>query len=146
MLRCRAFRAPSGGSGREAHVPAEQDPPQSRARVPEADEHQAGPHRAEAPPRQGPEAARGERAEEVAGPRMPPANRRPFSFPKSARLLRRSEFAGVKQRSQGLSEGPLAASWVARPATPTRPGMPPAVARVGLAVSSKVGDAVCETG
>jgi ribonuclease P protein component len=73
---------------------------------------------------------------------MPPADRRPLSFPKSARLLRRSEFAAVKQRSQGLSEGPLAASWVARPATPTRPGMPPAVARVGLAVSSKVGDAV----
>jgi ribonuclease P protein component len=73
---------------------------------------------------------------------MPPAGRRPLSFPKSARLLRRSEFAAVKQRSQGLSEGPLAASWAARPATPTRAGMPPAVARVGLAVSSKVGDAV----
>ena len=73
---------------------------------------------------------------------MPPAETRDLSFPKSARLLRRSEFTALKQRGRGFAEGPLAATWMARPAEHTRPGLPPAVARVGFAVSSKVGDAV----
>jgi ribonuclease P protein component len=68
-------------------------------------------------------------------------------FPKSARLLRRSEFLSVRQLGRGFADGPLAASWVPRPAGqgPTRPiaaGMPPASARVGLTVSSKVGGSV----
>ena len=73
---------------------------------------------------------------------MPPANRRTFSFPKSARLLRRGEFVAVKERGRGFVEGPLAASWTPRPQQVTRPGMAASSARVGLAVSSKVGDAV----
>ena len=67
------------------------------------------------------------------------------AFPKSARLLRRPEFLAVKQAGKGFAEGPLAASWRARAAAPVRPAAPgrePAVARVGLVVSSKVGGSV----
>jgi len=71
---------------------------------------------------------------------MPPADRRTFSFPKSARLLRRGEFVAVKRRGQGFADGPLAASWTTRPAG--GPGIASSTARVGIAVSSKVGDAV----
>ncbi len=73
---------------------------------------------------------------------MPPAGRRTLSFPKSARLLRRSEFAALKQRGRGFVDGPLAACWIPRPAEPTRPGMARCAARVGITVSSKVGEAV----
>ena len=76
----------------------------------------------------------------------PPASGpQPLSFPKSARLRRRSEYLAVKGRGQSFAEGPLAASWRPRLAEPTRPSGPgaaAAVARVGLAVSSKVGDSV----
>jgi ribonuclease P protein component len=64
-----------------------------------------------------------------------------LGFPKSARLLRRAEFLAVQQKGKGFSEGPLAASWAPREPEPTRPGMRPAVARIGLTVSSRVGDA-----
>lgn len=64
-----------------------------------------------------------------------------LGFPKSARLLRRAEFLAVQQKGKGFSEGPLAASWAPREADLTRPGMRPAVARVGLTVSGKVGGA-----
>jgi ribonuclease P protein component len=70
---------------------------------------------------------------------------RPLSFPKSARLRVRAEYLAVKDRGKNFAEGPLAASWRPRLAVPTRPGgagMAPAVARVGVTVSSKVGDAV----
>ena len=73
---------------------------------------------------------------------MPPADRRTFSFPKSARLLRRGEFVAVKQRGRGFAEGPLAASWAPRLARAAGPGISGGAARVGIAVSSKVGDAV----
>jgi ribonuclease P protein component len=72
---------------------------------------------------------------------MPRAARPALSFPKSARLLRRGEFLRLRA-GPGFAEGPLAASWLPRAAVPTRGGMAPAVARVGLVVSSKVGDAV----
>ncbi len=64
------------------------------------------------------------------------------AFPKGARLLRRREFLAVRQHGQGFADGPLAASFRPREAFPTRAGMPGAVARVGLTVSSKVGGAV----
>ena len=67
--------------------------------------------------------------------------RRTWTFPKSARLLRRSEFVRLR-RGEGMADGPLAASWAPRAAQPTRPGMAPATARVGLVVSAKVGGAV----
>ena len=63
-----------------------------------------------------------------------------LGFPKSARLLRRAEFLAIQQKGKGFAEGPLAASWTGREPQPTRPGRP-AVARVGLTVSSKVGGA-----
>jgi ribonuclease P protein component len=70
---------------------------------------------------------------------------RPHSFPKSARLRVRAEYLAVKEQGKNFAEGPLAASWRPRLAVTTRPasaGMAPALARVGLTVSSKVGDAV----
>ena len=78
---------------------------------------------------------------------MPPADRRTFSFPKSARLLRRGEFVAVKRRGRAFADGPLAASWIPRPGgtecgRTTGPGIAGASARVGITVSSKVGDAV----
>lgn len=66
----------------------------------------------------------------------------PCSFPKTARLLRRAEFTSVRNEGQGFADGPLAASFRPRPPAPVRPGIPGAVARVGLTVSSKVGGAV----
>jgi len=68
-----------------------------------------------------------------------------LSFPKGARLLKRSEFLAVKQRGQGFADGPFAVSFLAREPVATRPaaeGVPPSVARVGFAVSAKVGNAV----
>ena len=70
---------------------------------------------------------------------------RSCSFPKTARLLRRAEYLAVKASGRGFAEGPLAASWAPREGSSTRKqrGSPPgAVARVGMAVSSKVGDSV----
>ena len=66
-------------------------------------------------------------------------------FPKSARLLRRVEFVATRDKGRNFAEGPLAASFRAREASVTREaaaGGPPAVARVGLTVSSRVGAAV----
>ena len=76
----------------------------------------------------------------------------PLAFPKGARLRRRPEFLTVKEKGKSFADGPLAASWLARPdrSVPTR-ALPspadlretkPALARVGLTVSSKVGGAV----
>jgi ribonuclease P protein component len=65
-----------------------------------------------------------------------------FAFPKSARLLRRTEYVAVRESGKAFAEGPLAASFRPREATPARPGIPGGVARVGLTVSSKVGGAV----
>jgi ribonuclease P protein component len=73
---------------------------------------------------------------------MPSARQRPLSFPKSARLLRRAEFSALRRKGRSFADGPLAATWVPRPPQVTRPGMAHSSARVGLAVSSKVGDAV----
>jgi ribonuclease P protein component len=58
-------------------------------------------------------------------------------FPKTARLLHSAEFAAVKQGGRNFAEGPLAASFLAREVASRAGG-----ARVGLAVSSKVGGAV----
>ena len=65
-----------------------------------------------------------------------------FAFPKSARLLRRSQYLAIRDGGKAFADGPLAASFRPREAAPTRPGIPGAVARVGLTVSSKVGGAV----
>jgi ribonuclease P protein component len=69
---------------------------------------------------------------------------KPFSFPKSARLRVRAEFLAVKDQGKSFADGPLAASWRPRGASGAREGagIPAATARVGLTVSSKVGDAV----
>lgn len=66
----------------------------------------------------------------------------PCTFPKTARLLRRAEFTSVRQGGLNFADGPLAASFKPREPAPVRPGIPGAVARVGLTVSSKVGGAV----
>jgi len=63
-------------------------------------------------------------------------------FPKSARLLDRAAFLSVQQKGRSFADGPLAASFLARPLLPSRSGIQPAVARVGVTVSSKVGRAV----
>ena len=65
-----------------------------------------------------------------------------FGLPKGARLLRRAEFLSVKQLGKSFADGPLAASFIAREASPVRAGLQPAFARVGLTVSSKVGGSV----
>ncbi len=66
-----------------------------------------------------------------------------LGFPKTARLLSRADFLRVKAQGKGFVDGPLAASYLARPAEPTRtPPGATAVARVGLVVSAKVGESV----
>jgi ribonuclease P protein component len=66
-----------------------------------------------------------------------------FSFPRSCRLRRRGEFLAVRG-GESYVDGPLAANWRARGAVPQQPapGMTGHLARVGITVSSKVGDAV----
>lgn len=54
-------------------------------------------------------------------------------FPRAARLRKRSEFLRVQQRGKKLSAGPLVALALPSAGTP---------ARLGLTVSSKVGNAV----
>jgi len=65
-----------------------------------------------------------------------------FALPKSARLRRRAEYLATRQEGKSFAEGPLAASYRPRDGQPTRSGIPGGVARVGLTVSSKVGEAV----
>lgn len=75
-----------------------------------------------------------------------------LSFPKGARLLERKSFLEVKERGRGFVDGPLASSWLPRPegsgqSRPAPQGCePPAgsasFARVGITVSSKVGNSV----
>lgn len=68
-----------------------------------------------------------------------------FGFPKSARLLRREDYLAAREKGRNFAEGPLAASFRPREAVTTRPAgtkTDPAVARVGLTVSSRVGGAV----
>jgi len=65
-----------------------------------------------------------------------------FALPKSARLRRRAEYLATRQEGKSFAEGPLAASYRPRDEQRTRPGIPGGVARVGLTVSSKVGEAV----
>jgi ribonuclease P protein component len=65
-----------------------------------------------------------------------------FAFPKSARLRTRDEYLAIRQEGTGFADGPLAVSFRTREGSPTRPGIPGGVARVGLTVSSKVGGAV----
>jgi len=54
-------------------------------------------------------------------------------FPRAARIRKRADFLRVQQRGKKLSSGPLVALVLATPGTP---------ARLGLTVSSKVGNAV----
>ena len=65
-----------------------------------------------------------------------------YAFPKSARVLRRSEYVEIREAGSSFAEGPLAASFRRREPRPTRTEAPAAVARVGLTVSSKIGGAV----
>jgi ribonuclease P protein component len=70
---------------------------------------------------------------------------RPASFPKAARIRKRSDFVHARERGRSFSDGPLAVSWTRREPEPTRRCGDPAscsVARVGLVVSSKVGNSV----
>lgn len=67
----------------------------------------------------------------------------PLGFPKSVRLLRSPQFAAVKARGRGFAEGPLAASWLAAERTDVGGKRSRcAGARIGMAVSAKVGNAV----
>ena len=65
-----------------------------------------------------------------------------FALPKSARLRRRAEYLATRQEGKSFADGPLVASYRPRDGQPTRLGIPGGVARVGLTVSSKVGEAV----
>lgn len=68
-----------------------------------------------------------------------------FGFPKTARLLRRRDYLAAREEGRNFAEGPLAASFRSREPIATRPAgeeTHPAVARVGLTVSSRVGGAV----
>src|SRR5205814_4807409 len=56
--------------------------------------------------------------------------------------VRRSDYVAIREAGTRFIEGPLAASFRVREERPTRPGIPAALARVGLTVSSKVGGAV----
>ena len=64
-----------------------------------------------------------------------------FAFPKDARILKRAEYLAIKQRGRSFADGPLAASFRPREYEASRT-QGTSAARVGLTVSSKVGNAV----
>ena len=108
----------------EADLPAEEAASEQDARVPEAIEDSGRAQRPEEPSREGAQAARAERREEVA-PQV--------RLPKAARLRRRREFLLVQQRGARLYAGEVVV--LALASGQPRP-------RIGITVSSKIGNAV----
>jgi ribonuclease P protein component len=108
----------------EADLPAEEAAPEPDARVPEAIEDPGRKERPEAPSGEGAQAARPERAQEVE-PQV--------KLPKAARLRRRREFLLVQQRGTRLYAGDVLVLALA-----SGSGRP----RIGITVSSKIGNAV----
>jgi ribonuclease P protein component len=110
----------------EADLPTEEGEAKQDARLPEAQPDPWRTQRAEAPPREGPQAARADVAVEVASPRR-------VRFPKAARLLRRHEFLVVQERGVRLYAGKYVVLGLSNGC-----GHP----RLGITVSSKVANAV----
>jgi ribonuclease P protein component len=110
----------------EADLPAEEGEAKQDARVPEAEPDPGRAQRAEASSRQGAQAARPDRPDQVASARR-------VGFGKAARLLRRREFLAVQERGARLHAGKYVVL-----ALPNGCGH----ARLGITVSSKVADAV----
>jgi ribonuclease P protein component len=108
----------------EADLPAQEAAPEPYARLPEAIEDPRRPERPEAPAGEGAQAARAERAQEVE-PQV--------KLPKVARLRRRREFLLVQQRGTRLYAGEVLVL-----ALDSGFGRP----RIGITVSSKIGNAV----
>jgi ribonuclease P protein component len=109
----------------EADLSTEEEEAEPDARVPQAIEDPGRSERAEEPSGQGAQAADVERAQEVAG--------RSVTLPKAARLRRRREFVEVQQRGRRLYSGEVLV--LALETGAARP-------RIGITVSSKVGNAV----
>src|SRR5215207_7507187 len=117
----------------EAHLPAQEAQARPHPRLPRTDEHSRWPDRAEAPPRQGPQAAHGLVAGRPSGGRSP----------KRRRLSRSAEFERVYRQGRAKSNRFLVLYAFARDrerddATADGP-------RLGLSVSRRVGGAVDRT-
>jgi ribonuclease P protein component len=108
----------------EADLPTEKAASEPDARVSQAVEVAGWSQRPEASPREGSQASRAERREEVA----PQVN-----LPRAARLRRRREFLLVQQRGTRLYAGEVVV--LALGSGKPRP-------RIGITVSSKIGNAV----
>lgn len=123
------MRPPCGGN-REAHLPTPSQAAQADSRIPEADAHARRTPRAQASEAQRAAAADGDRPQEVVLATGLPA----LGFPKSARLLTRRDFV-VARRGRRF-DGRCFVVYV-RVREDKDEG-----ARLGLAVSTRVGDSV----
>lgn len=131
--------APSGGALSEAHVPTFESTSSAEARFPSSDEDGQRSQGDRGSTVERPKKALGLRLQEVSSdhPADPPgeSSRSPTSraFPKSARLLTRSDFRAARRPSARLETESFRLAF--RPSPGTR-------ARLGLAVGRKVGSAV----
>ena len=112
----------------EADVPAEPDPSEASARLPEADEHARGTERPQAASCQGPQADRRLDPLEVA------VARATGRFRRSERLLRSSEYEYVAQQGRRAGSGAFIVVALARGAA--------GPSRLGITASRRVGNAV----
>ena len=132
----RASGAPTFSCPYEAHLPAQEAQARPDARLPCAHEHARRSHRAEAPSRQGPQAAHGLVSGRPTGGRTP----------KRRRLSRSAEFERVYR--QGRSKANRFLVLYAFPRgddEPRRPRIRPTAPASGLSVSRRVGGAVDRT-
>jgi ribonuclease P protein component len=126
--KCAETLTSHGRSGRlprhEADLSTEEAAQEPHARLPEAIEHAGRAQRVEASQGEGAQAPHLKRAEEVAGR---------VKLEKAARLRRRREFLEVQQRGRRVYSGDVLV--LALGSGASRP-------RIGITVSSKVGNAV----
>ncbi len=114
----------------ETNISAEQPPPEKDPRVPRQDGHSGGAPGAQAPTRQGSQAAHCRNSTEAAqlSERQPDQR-----YPKSKRIRQRGEFVRIQGRGRPLSRGNFVVI-AAPPAT--------GASRLGITASRKVGNAV----
>jgi ribonuclease P protein component len=121
--------APPGAVIHEENVSAEQSASEANARISGADGHSRRSKRPQAAAGKGPQASRGRDPAEAAGV----SERRPASFPKRARLRRRSDYLRVQREGRRQHTEHFVVLIAPNPR---------GVSRIGITVSTRVGSAV----
>jgi ribonuclease P protein component len=121
---------------REEDLSTPPQEPQAHPWVPQAHEQRSRQGRAQAAPPQGPQAADGDRFQEVVD-----GVARPHRFARRNRLARRPDFLRVQERGRRLSGSSYLLLALPHP-PPSSSGAGPKRPRLGITVSKKVGKAV----